>query len=79
MGAEVMPDGAVDDLNPRWRRVRPELARRCPGRGPAALCADLPALRPAELDLALAAAEGELAFVADADQRRHDLLDAPGT
>jgi len=76
MGAEVMPDGAVDDLNSSLAQGAAELARRCPGRRPTALCADLPALRPAELDLALAAAEGELAFVADTDQRGTTLLTA---
>ena len=76
MGAEVMPDGAVDDLNSSLAQGAAELARRCPGRRPTALCADLPALRPPELDLALAAAEGELAFVADTDQRGTTLLTA---
>ncbi len=68
LGAQVMPDGTVDDLNAVLVQAAAELARRSPSLRPVALCADLPALRPVELDLALEAAlQHELSFVADAD------------
>lgn len=68
LGAQVMPDVTVDDLNTSLVQAVAELVRRAPGVRPAAICADLPALRPAELDRALVAAlDHELAFVADAD------------
>ena len=54
LGVDVIPDGTTDDLNETLRL--------------AALCADLPALRPDELAVALAAAPHDrMAFVADAD------------
>ena len=80
MGAEVMPDGTTDDLNGSLVQAAAELARRCPGRRPTALCADLPALRPDDLDRALAAsAEHRLAFVADADRVGTTMLAAEDT
>ena len=45
-GAEVIPDGAADDLNASLVQAAAELLRRHPGLHLAALCADLPALRP---------------------------------
>lgn len=65
-GAHVLPDGTSDDLNGTLVQAAAELARRFPGLRPAALCADLPALRPDELERVLAAADGS-AFLADAD------------
>ncbi len=56
LGAEVIPDGTVDDLNDTLVQAAAELARHDPELRPVALCADLPALRPAELDSALRAA-----------------------
>ena len=80
MGAEVMPDGTTDDLNGSLVQAAAELARRCPGRRPTALCADLPALRPDDLDRALAAsAEHRLGFVADADRVGTTMLVAEDT
>lgn len=77
LGAQVMPDGAVDDLNESLAQAAAELARRDPSLRPTAMCADLPALRPAELDRALEAATGhDLAFVADADGVGTTLLTA---
>ncbi|RYU12305.1 2-phospho-L-lactate guanylyltransferase [Nocardioides iriomotensis] len=77
LGAEVMPDVAVDDLNASLLQAVAELVRRAPGLRPAAICADLPALRPAELDRALAATlPHDLAFVADADGIGTTLLSA---
>lgn len=77
MGAEVMPDGTTDDLNGSLVQAAAELARRSPGRRPTALCADLPALRPEDLDRALAASVGgPPAFVADADRVGTTMLSA---
>ena len=68
LGVEVLPDGTTDDLNGTLRLAAAEMARRRPELHLVALCADLPALRPDELALALAAAQGPgMAFVADAD------------
>ncbi len=68
LGVEVLPDGTTDDLNGTLRLAAAEMARRRPDLHLVALCADLPALRPDELTLALAAAQGPgMAFVADAD------------
>ncbi len=68
LGVEVLPDGTSDDLNGTLRLAAAEMARRRPELHLVALCADLPALRPDELTLALAAAQGPgMAFVADAD------------
>ena len=68
LGVEVLPDGTTDDLNGTLRLAAAEMARRRPELHLVALCADLPALRPDELTLALAAAHGPgMAFVADAD------------
>lgn len=66
-GATVMPDGASDDLNESLVQAAYEAWRRHPGARVAALCADLPALRPDELAEALAASRADRAcFVADA-------------
>ncbi len=75
LGAEVVPDGASDDLNATLVQAAAELARRFPGLRPAALCADLPALRPDELGRALGSAPEEpAAFLADAEGRGTTLL-----
>jgi 2-phospho-L-lactate guanylyltransferase len=66
-GAHVIPDGVADDLNASLVQGAAETARRWPGVRLAALCADLPALRPAELSAALRAAGDRMSFVADAD------------
>jgi 2-phospho-L-lactate guanylyltransferase len=77
LGADVMPDVAVDDLNASLVQAVAELVRRAPELRPAAICADLPALRPAELDRALTATlPHHLAFVADADGVGTTLLSA---
>jgi 2-phospho-L-lactate guanylyltransferase len=68
LGAHVMPDGAVDDLNASLVQAAAEAHRRWPNLRPAAICADLPALEPAELDVALEVAAGHpAAFTADTD------------
>jgi 2-phospho-L-lactate/phosphoenolpyruvate guanylyltransferase len=67
IGAEVIPDGTSGDLNGTLRLAAAEMQRRDPDLSPAALCADLPALRPDELALALdASAPSGMSFVADA-------------
>lgn len=78
LGADVIPDGAADDLNGTLEQGAAEVRRRTPLLHLAALCADLPALRPEELDSALAAASpARLGFVADADRRGTTLVTAP--
>jgi 2-phospho-L-lactate/phosphoenolpyruvate guanylyltransferase len=67
LGALVVPDEPRDGLNAALRHGAALAAARWPGSGTAALSADLPALRPAELGQALAAAAAwPTAFVADA-------------
>lgn len=69
LGARVLPDGTTDDLNGSLVQAAAELGRRRPRLRPVALCADLPALRPAELTRVLAEAARHLtAFVPDADE-----------
>lgn len=75
LGAHVLPDGAGDDLNASLVQAAAEAARRWPDLGVAALCADLPALRPADLSAALtAAARAGRVFVPDADGRGTTLV-----
>jgi 2-phospho-L-lactate guanylyltransferase len=67
LGALVLPDQPGAGLNPALEFGAAFAAERWPGRGRAALAADLPALRPAEIGAALAAAsEWPAAFVPDA-------------
>ncbi len=67
LGAVIVPDEPRDGLNAALRHGARYAAARWPGAGTAALSADLPALRPAELARALsAAAAWPNAFVADA-------------
>jgi 2-phospho-L-lactate guanylyltransferase len=67
-GAAVVPDGVSGDLNETLRLAALEAARRWPALVPVALCADLPALLPADLEAALSAWPGAgPAFVADSD------------
>lgn len=69
LGALLVPDEPGDGLNAALRHGASVAAARWPGSGVAALAADLPALRPAELGLALraaTAAAGGAAFVPDA-------------
>lgn len=66
LGAQVVPDATVDDLNASLGQAVAEVLRRWPTMRVAALCADLPCLRPEELELALSSAPGDRAcFVAD--------------
>ena len=67
LGALVIPDDPDDGLNPALRHGAAAAAQLHPDAGTAALAADLPALRPAELGRALrAAAYWPEAFVPDA-------------
>ena len=69
LGAIVVPDEPSDGLNAALRRGASVASDRWPDSGIAALAADLPALRAAELGRALraaSAASGGAAFVPDA-------------
>jgi 2-phospho-L-lactate guanylyltransferase len=77
LGARTVPDEPDRGLNPALEHGA-SLAR---GNAVAALSSDLPALRPAELEAALRAAERTAGrcFVADADGTGTTLLTAVGT
>lgn len=80
LGCAAIPDGVTDDLNGSLRLAAAEADRRWPGLQPVALCGDLPALRPADLDAALglvADRTGEACFVADAAGTGTTLYTAP--
>jgi 2-phospho-L-lactate guanylyltransferase len=81
LGALVVPDEPRDGLNAALRHGAAHAAAWWPGSGTAALSADLPALRPAELGRALRAAQAwPTAFVADAAGDGTTLYTvAPGT
>jgi 2-phospho-L-lactate guanylyltransferase len=67
LGSTAIPDGVSDDLNGTLRQAAAEAHRRWPDLRPVAVCADLPALRPAELGATLEAMPGGHPwFVADA-------------
>jgi 2-phospho-L-lactate guanylyltransferase len=67
LGALVLPDQPGAGLNPALEFGAAHAAARWPGRGTAALAADLPALDSGELSEVLAAAQGlPAAFVPDA-------------
>ncbi|CAN5164170.1 2-phospho-L-lactate guanylyltransferase [soil metagenome] len=67
MGCWAIPDGVTGDLNESLRQAALEATRRWPDLIPVALCADLPGLRPADLDAALSESRGDPVFVADAE------------
>jgi 2-phospho-L-lactate guanylyltransferase len=67
LGCAVLPDGVSGSLNASLVQAAHEAARRWPSYGVAALCADLPALDPADLTVALEQVPDRGAvFVADA-------------
>lgn len=79
LGADAVPDGATGDLNASLGQAAVALHRHRPELGVAALCADLPALRTAELTRALVAASAhDLAFVADTPGTGTTLVAASG-
>ena len=78
-GIDVVPDEGGGDLNEALRRAAARVARA--DRGVAVMLADLPCLRPEDLELALidALGRGERCFVADAAGTGTTLLvAAPG-
>jgi 2-phospho-L-lactate guanylyltransferase len=76
-GCDTIPDGVAGDLNASLRQAAAEAHRRWPDAVPAAVCADLPALVPQELDAALEEADGQTAFVTDDDETGTTLYTAP--
>lgn len=67
LGCQVLPDGVSGSLNGSLEQAAAEVARRWPDHGIAALCADLPALRAADLDEALRGVpDARAAYVTDA-------------
>lgn len=81
LGCTAIPDGDDRGLNPALRQAAAEAQRRWPDLTAAALCADLPALLPGDLDAALAeitALPGSAAaYVADAAGSGTTLYSAP--
>jgi len=68
LGCAAIPDGVAEDLNATLVQAAAEARRRWPDLVPVALTGDLPALRAADLDAALASVPaGEPAYVSDAD------------
>lgn len=66
-GCATLPDGVTGDLNGSLVQAALEAGRRWPSYAVAAVCADLPALRSADLDDALGRVPGDgTGFVADA-------------
>jgi 2-phospho-L-lactate/phosphoenolpyruvate guanylyltransferase len=53
LGCDAIPDGVTGDLNGTLRQAAAEAHRRWPDLVPVAVCADLPALRAADLDTVL--------------------------
>ncbi|MDF1602849.1 2-phospho-L-lactate guanylyltransferase [Nocardioides sp. YIM 152315] len=53
LGCDAIPDGVSGDLNGSLRQAAAEARRRWAGLVPVAICADLPALRPDDLDAVL--------------------------
>ncbi len=77
-GVDVLPDGAGRDLNAALVQAAAEMLRRYPGLRIAALCADLPALRPDDLSRVLdAAPKDRMGFVSDAESIGTTLVTAP--
>jgi 2-phospho-L-lactate guanylyltransferase len=79
VGCQTIPDGVDGDLNESLRLAAAEAHRRWPATTPVAVCADLPALNPADLDAALASdlpATGA-AFVTDEEGVGTTLYSAP--
>jgi 2-phospho-L-lactate guanylyltransferase len=77
-GCAVIPDGPAGELNTSLRLAAAEAVRRWPGVLPVAVCADLPALTPADLDAALRqVTTGGASFVTDAAGSGTTLYAAP--
>lgn len=68
LGCASVPDGDSSGLNPALRQAAAEARRRWPDLVPAAVLADLPALRHDDLDAAFASiVPGDPSYVVDAD------------
>jgi 2-phospho-L-lactate/phosphoenolpyruvate guanylyltransferase len=65
LGGAAIPDGVSGDLNRSLQLAAAEATRRWPELRPAALCGDLPALRVADLEEALARVTTGPSYVAD--------------
>ncbi|MEU8996526.1 2-phospho-L-lactate guanylyltransferase [Streptomyces caniferus] len=77
LGARILPDTPADGLNAALAHGARAVRARRPGAPVAALNADLPALRPAELELVLhSASQFPRAFLADASDFGTTLLTA---
>jgi len=82
-GCTTIPDGVTGDLNESLRLASAEARRRWPESVPVAICADLPALHPGDVDAALGAVDGQsgslgrAAFVADHEGVGTTLYTAP--
>ena len=66
LGTAAIPDGVAGDLNGTLRQAAAEAHRRWPSLQPVAICADLPALSPTDLDDVLGRVGPHPAFVPDA-------------
>lgn len=78
LGATVVADSEQDDLNVSLVHAAADLHHKHPKASIGALCADLPALRPGELDAALGGASREyMSFVSDADRIGTTVVTAP--
>ena len=78
LGCTSLPDGDSSGLNAALRQAVAEARRRWPDLVPAAVLADLPALRPDDLDAALAAVvPGGPTVVVDAEGTGTTLYTAP--
>lgn len=79
VGCEVIPDGVGEDLNATLVQAAAEAERRWPGTRPVAVLADLPCLRPDELEEVLAAVPVDAAgFVRDQAGTGTTVYAAPG-
>jgi 2-phospho-L-lactate guanylyltransferase len=77
LGCAAIPDGVTEDLNGSLQLAAAEAGRRWPQLRPVALCGDLPALRPVDLDAALTGAAPGPCFVADEAGTGTTLYSAP--
>ena len=78
LGAQVLPDG-TSDLNGSLAQAAAELRRQDSTLRLAAVCADLPALRPSELSAALEAADPHgMSFVSDQERVGTTAVMSPG-
>jgi len=73
LGCAVIPDGVSGDLNGTLVQAAAEARRRWPALRPAALCGDLPALRPLDLAAALGSPAAGAADAYDAATTESDL------